>query len=596
MSVFSAEGRIRLVHSLEELYPDRGSALLSRLEPLADIARRTSRRRPTEFSSRDAILITYADMLHSDNYSPLHLLDDFLERRAEGLFSLVHILPFFPSSSDEGYSVKDYFSVDPRLGSWDDIERIGRRFGLVFDLVLNHASAQGGWFRSFLEGRQPYCRFFLTRDAGCDVSKVFRPRTHPLLTAFTRNDGSVVHVWTTFSADQVDLDFSEPEVLIAMTEVALSYIAHGATILRLDAIAYVWKEDGTNCLDRPQVHSLLRFFRALFDEIAPGVKLLSETNLPRAINDSYFGKGDEAHMVYNFPLPPLVLHAFMCGKADRLAAWAAGLPAPDRDRVYVNFLSSHDGIGVTPARDILPADEFSFLVSEARRRGALISTRSTPEGEAPYELNSTFLDIITEEGASEAGRVRAFLSAQALMTALSGIPAFWFHSLVGSRNWTEGPVLTSSKRSIHRERLDKAALERELEDGSSLRRRVYDGIAALLGSRSRRPAFDPDSPQAVLEADGSGDIISRGVDALCGAGSAGPVFGLVRGRGSASVLSLVNVSNAEAVCMIPRGFAATGRPFDPTACMVHSSDFFSNNRVILPPHGTLWLDGDWKGD
>jgi hypothetical protein len=125
---------------------------------------------------------------------------------------------------------------------------------------------------------------------------------------------------------------------------------------------------------------------------------------------------------------------------------------------------------------------------------------------------------------------------------------------------------------------------------------VYDGIAALLGSRSRRPAFDPDSPQAVLEADGSGDIISRGVDALCGAGSAGPVFGLVRGRGSASVLSLVNVSNAEAVCMIPRGFAATGRPFDPTACMVHSSDFFSNNRVILPPHGTLWLDGDWKGD
>jgi len=596
MSVFSAEGRKRLARSLEELYPDRGSALLSRLETLAGIARRTSPRSSTELNSRDAILITYADMLHSENRSPLRLLDDFLERRAEGLFSLVHILPFFPSSSDEGYSVMDYLSVDPRLGSWDDIARIGRRFGLVFDLVLNHASAQGGWFRSSLAGREPYCRFFITREAGCDVSKVFRPRTHPLLTAFTRNDGSVVHVWTTFSADQVDLDFSEPEVLIAMTEVALSYIAHGATMLRLDAIAYVWKEDGTDCLDRPPVHALLRFFRALFDEIAPGAKLLSETNLPRAINDSYFGQGDEAHLVYNFPLPPLVLHAFMRGKADHLAAWAAGLPAPVRDRAYVNFLSSHDGIGVTPARDILPAEEFEFLVSEARRRGTLVSTRSTPEGEAPYELNSTFLDVLTEAGATEADRIRAFLSAHALMVSLAGLPAFWFHSLVGSRNWTEGPVLTSSKRSIHRERLDKAALERELEDGSSLRRRVYDGIAALLGSRSRRPAFDPDSPQAVLEADGSGGIVSRGVDALSGARSAGPVFGIVRGRGSASVLALVNVSNAEAACMIPRGFAATGRPFDPTNYATYSSGSCSNNRVILPPYGTLWLDGDWKGD
>ncbi len=587
----AAAFRDRIAAALGELYPGRAGELLPRFLSLASAHRVPAKAPPRALGPGDAILIAYGDMLRTDGRSPLRLLGDFARNRA-GAFSYLHILPFFPSSSDEGFSVMDYRSVDPGLGSWDDVSRIGEGIGLAFDLVLNHASAKGEWFRAFLEGREPYRRFFATRDPGYDASRVFRPRTHPLFTEFERADGSKILAWTTFSADQVDLDFSEPEVLFTMADIALTYAERGASILRLDAIAFAWKDDGTNCLDRPRVHAMIRLIRALIDEAAPGLRLLSETNLPAEINDSYFGRGDEAHLIYNFPLPPLALHAFMSGKADFLAPWAASQTAPGPGRAYVNFLSSHDGIGVTPARGLLPPAEFDFLVEEARRRGALVSSRSTEGGELPYELNTTFLDAIAEIGAGEAERARAFLSCHAAMAALAGVPAIWFHSLVGSRNWAEGPALTGSKRSISRQRLDPEALDRELAESSSTRRAIFEGMTAMLAARAARPAFAPEAPQLVLAPDGSGRLAEGG--AFEAGSSSGPIFGLIRGRGGKSVLALANVSGGEASCAIPDGFAPAGPPFDPAGGAGAEAPRLSGGRVAIPARGAAWIGGVWK--
>jgi sucrose phosphorylase len=391
-----------------------------------------------------------------------------------------------------------------------------------------------------------------------------------------KDDGTRVWVWTTFSADQVDFDYAEPEVLLAMTEVLLKYLERGASILRLDAVAFAWKQWGTNCLDRPEVHTLVRYFRALIDEAAPGAKLLSETNLPPAINDSYFGNGDEASFVYQFALPPLALHAFVTGRSDWLTGWARSLPRPTEGRCMVNFLSSHDGIGVTPARGILPPAELDRLVAAVRDRGGLVSERATPDGPVPYELNITFFDAITESVASSEQRIQAFLSCHAIMLALAGLPALWFHSLVGSHNWTPGPAITASNRSIHRERLDADSLARELDDPDSERYRVFHGMLNLLSSRSSRKALEPTAPQSIVEAGQK-------------------LFALVRGDRNQAVLAVVNVSDYAGVCRLPAGFHPTSAPFDPTLPSARPRSAPNLGPIGVPAWGTRWVDGTFEG-
>jgi len=619
--LFEAPERLRIQKILEELYPGRALELEGAIEALV-----TKRGRGREgggfnpfFAASDAIFITYPDMLEGEGEAPLARLSRFAEVRVSGLFSHVHILPFFPSSSDEGFSVMDHRAVDPRLGGWDEVEKIGSRFGLVVDLVLNHASARGVWFREFLGGRPPYDRYFVTRPVGYDSSAVFRPRTDPLFTRFHREDGSDVEVWTTFSADQVDLDYSEPAVLLEMLDVILGYAARGARVVRLDAVAYIWKEDGTDCVDRPQAHAIVRLLRTVLDAAAPGLTLLAETNLPHEVNVSYFGgagmsgadegsargvaetgggaaagsrrlEEPEAGLVYNFALPPLLLHAFVMEDAGPVASWASHLPEPRPDRAFVNFLASHDGIGVTPARDLLPPGSIDALASAVRRRGGLVSERTTPTGPVPYELNTTFLDAIAEPSAGEAERLRAFLSAHAALFALAGLPAVYFHSLVGSRNWVDGPRVTGSKRSICRARLDFASLCAELDDPASLRSCVFRGLSALLAARAARQSFAPWAPQRVLSPDGSGELLSSPESA--GERLGGPLFALLRGGAGGAVIAAVNVSGHVARCAIPAGFDPSGHPFDPSGL----ADFEAGTgELVVPPLGTLWIDGRMKG-
>ncbi|MBO0683066.1 MAG: sugar phosphorylase, partial [Candidatus Dormibacteraeota bacterium] len=399
-----------------------------RLGPRGSVRRR--------FDQTDAVLITYGDSLVAPGRAPLQALAEFTSRHLQGLVSGIHLLPFFPYSSDYGFSVLDYLQVDPGLGDWGDVEALGGRFRLMFDFVLNHVSAQSGWFRDFLAGEAPYDRYFITADPGADLSGVTRPRTNPLLTRFEGTRGPR-WVWTTFSQDQVDLDYRNPEVLIRMVEVMLAYVERGASLLRLDAVGYLWKQIGTSCIHLPETHEVVRLFREVLDAVAPEVAIVTETNVPHADNVSYFGDGhNEAQMVYQFPLAPLVLDALAHADASYLSAWASELSTPSQETSFFNFLASHDGVGVVPARGILPPERVEHLVEQVLAHGGEVSYKADPDGtESVYELNSTFFDILSDPadlGEPWPARLDRFICSQALMLAMAGVPGIYLHSLFGS--------------------------------------------------------------------------------------------------------------------------------------------------------------------
>ncbi len=451
---------------------------------------------------QDAILITYADQVRQPGILPLQSLDSFARAYLAGLVSCIHLLPFFPASSDDGFSVIDYRQVDPAFGSWKDVARLGENFRLMFDAVINHVSAQSAWFRSFLAGEAKYQAYFMTIHGDPDLSMVVRPRALPLLTEFETKNGRR-KVWTTFSADQIDLNYHNPEVLLEVLDLLLYYVRRGAQLIRLDAIAYLWKEIGTPCIHLPQTHAVVQLFRAVLDRAAPGVMLVTETNVPHEENIAYFGDGyNEAHMVYNFALPPLVLHTFYHGDCSQLTEWAKGLQLPSRQTTFFNFLASHDGIGLNPARGILSESVIDALAQGALARGGLVSYKSMPNGsQLPYELNINYFDALCDPQGNEPLELQAkrFLCAQAIMMAMIGVPGIYFHSLFGSRGWPEGVRLTGHNRTINRQKLERDDLEKQLAQPGSLRRLVFEGYRSLFVARKAAPAFDPFGDQRVLE-------------------------------------------------------------------------------------------------
>ena len=439
--------REKLRAHLARLYSgDLEDALEELVRRTADAADDIPPTKPA-WDQTDAVLITYGDQLRCNGEAPLETQRRFLlEHGLEGLLSTVHILPFFPYSSDDGFSVIDYRQVDPALGTWDDVASLGRSFGLMFDLVVNHCSQHSQWFRKYLAGEAPYTSYFIEVDPEEDVSLVTRPRSHPLLSPFETSRGTR-HVWTTFSDDQIDLNFASPHILLEMIDVLLFYLQRGARIIRLDAIAYLWKELGTSCIHLPQTHEVVKLMRTVVEAAAPGTILLTETNVPHEENVSYYGQGDEAQMVYQFSLAPLLAEALQTGDATVLSRWLAGLKATPQGTTVFNFTASHDGIGVRPLEGIMPADRLERFIEAVRRRGGRVSMKRNTDGtESPYELNIAYFDAVADpDNPDPALHVRRFLAGQALMVSLQGIPGIYFHSLVGTPNNHEGVEGTGAR-------------------------------------------------------------------------------------------------------------------------------------------------------
>lgn len=468
----------------------------------AILAARPPRARVSGLDQTDALLITYADQVSAPGEPPLRTLTAFARTHLRGIVSGLHLLPFYPSSSDDGFAVTDYYAVDPHLGTWADIAELGADFDLMFDAVFNHLSAQSEWFARWRTGDPEFHDFFITVDGNPDLSAVVRPRALPLLTEFATAAGPR-RVWTTFSADQVDLNFRNSEVLLRTVDALLFYVSRGARFLRLDAVAFLWKEIGTTCLHRPQTHRIIQLWRAVLDALAPEVRLITETNVPHADNVAYFGDGtNEAHLVYNFALPPLMLHAVHTGDTRPLTRWAHTLSLPSAQVAFFNFLASHDGIGLNPARGLLSDGEIDALAARALAHGGFVSHKSLPDGSRqPYELNINFLDALSAPAGGESLEIaaRKMLVAHAVMLALPGVPGLYFHSLFGSRGDRAGAEQSGVPRRINRAQCARAAAEAELAQAGSLRARVLGGLGALLRRRRACGAFAPAAPCRVLE-------------------------------------------------------------------------------------------------
>jgi sucrose phosphorylase len=458
-------------------------------------------RRTAPWDERDALLITYGDSIQAPGEAPLASLRDFARTRLGDAFSTVHLLPIYPYSSDDGFAVIDYRQVREDLGTWDDVAALGRDYDLGLDLVLNHCSRESLWFGDYLADRAPYNGFFVETDPASNLSQVTRPRTTPLLAEVHTRRG-VKHLWATFSHDQIDLNFKNPWVLLEFVDILLEYVERGARILRLDAIAYLWKEIGTPCIHLPETHRVVKLLRAILDVAAPGRLLLTETNVPNAENRSYFGAGDEAQLIYQFSLPPLVLHGLYTGSSRYLTEWMMEQQAdpPPPGCSFLNFTASHDGIGLRPLEGLVPREDVELLLEGMRARGGYVSTKTNPDGtESPYELNIALFDAFRDPRvAQDPWHIPSFRVSQILALTLQGIPAVYIHSLTATPNDTQGVERTGRTRSINRRQWDRGELEQLLASPDSDTSRIFRDYLKILRLRRRHPAFHPDGPQELL--------------------------------------------------------------------------------------------------
>ncbi|MCM2972967.1 sugar phosphorylase [Larsenimonas suaedae] len=522
------------------------------------------------WSERSQVLITYGNTVSAadPDVFPLNELNRFLGERLNDTFSAVHILPFFSWSSDDGFSITHYLEVSPDLGDWADVRRIAEGHNLMLDLVINHVSRESLWFADYIAGTQPGRDYFIELPANTDVSRVTRPRNTPLLVPVSTRRGTR-HVWATFSDDQIDLNFENPDVLIEMLGVLLNYLSQGARIVRLDAIAFLWKELGTACIHLPQTHAIVKLIRAVFDYLVPGVLLITETNVPHHENLSYFGDGDEAHLVYQFTLPPLLVHTLSTGDAAPLTEWAATLPPLPAGCTYFNFTASHDGIGVRALEGLLPEHDISQLLELMKRFGGHVSMKTGPDGEdSPYEINITYFDAMkgTRKG-EDPWQIGRFLCSQTIMMGLQGIPGVYLHSLTATGNDTNGVQRTGHLRAINRKRWQRDTLEHLLDSPTTPTRIVFERLTERLKLRRAEPCFHPDVPQKILELSPQ-------------------VFAFLRGplENGRRLLALHNVSDQPQAITLPDGLK--GRGWTDLIDNLASPD---DEKLLLKPYRSAWL-------
>lgn len=553
---------------------ERADEVAERLTQILDNHRQLHGRRMTGelWSHRDVVLITYGDSVQSPHGMPLEVLRDFLGQHLADAFSMVHLLPFFPWSSDDGFSVTDYRSVNPNLGDWPHIAALAEDFDLVFDLVLNHCSRENLWFIDFIAGQAPACDYFIEVDASQNLSMVTRPRSSPVLSGVRTHRG-LRNVWTTFSNDQIDLNYANPDVLLEMVDVLLYYVRRGARMLRLDAVAYLWKQIGTNCIHLPQTHQVVKLFRDILTMVEPGVLLLTETNVPHAENVTYFGDGDEAHMVYQFSLPPLLLHALHSGNTRYLRDWAMGLEvlALPPGCTYFNFTASHDGVGLRPLEGLVPEAEVRAMLDAMRARGGYISTRRSVEGvDMPYELNISYFDAFRNpDPADNRWHIPMYLVSQIVALSFKGIPGVYLHCLTATPNDTTSVERTGQTRAINRRKWDRGELEVLLANETSETGRVFAAFQAVLRVRRRQKALHPEGDQTVL-------------------GLENGLFGLLRVAPDASQRLLALFNFTARPRRVPGALLPAGIE-DWTELLGLSEPVVDAQGIELPPYASCWF-------
>ncbi len=452
-------------------------------------------------SEKTTLVICYGDSVYSEKKKSIKVFQNFFQKRLKSYFNTIHFLPFYPSSSDSGFAVKDHFKVENKLGSWSDIKSISRSNNVMADMVINHSSARGLWFKNFLKKKEPGKDFFLTVDSKFNISKVVRPRDHRLLKKikiFKRPE----YLWRTFSPDQIDLNFKNPSVLIQFIKIMIHLINNGVTIFRLDAIAYLWKENRTKCINLKQTHQIIKLLRIIINLLNIQTTIITETNLPEKENLSYFGSDDEANWIYNFSLPPLLIHAFLFENSSYLNKWSKNLPNTKSGNSYLNFIASHDGIGIRPTEGLFNEKTLKNFLKRLKKNGSKFSYRKIQnKSKKVYEANITIFDALKKSDYDKKGEfyLERYVSAHAIMVSFEGIPAIYFNSIFGTSNDEAKFIITGNNRDVNRYKWNLKNITNKLKDNKTKQSIFYNKICNLLNIRRKQKAFHPNASRLNLD-------------------------------------------------------------------------------------------------
>lgn len=471
------EVKLKIIYkeNYNESYLNKFKAVLDNYSQIKDI------KKPNH---KTVYLITYGDAIQNKNEKTLKTLNDFLNEKFKNIITDVHILPMFPYTSDDGFSVVDYQKVDEKLGDFTTLEKFSKEYRLMYDFVVNHISKSSKWFVGYLNEEETYKDYFIKYDERFDYKNVVRPRTSDLISKYQNNKTA----WTTFSEDQVDLNFKNIDVLVKTTEILLDYIKKGATSIRLDAIGFLWKESGTSCMHLKETHEVIKIWRIILDEIAPNVQIITETNVPHLENISYFGnKNDEANQVYQFALPPLVLHSFISGSSEKFNGWASGIEPLSKTATYFNFLASHDGIGMRSVENILSEEQKEKIIENTKKNGAKFNFKTNTDGtKSVYEINITYLDAIKKGDKYDNSR---FLGAHFILLSMPGNPAIYYNSFLGTTNNVEEVLKTNINRRINRRKFSKEEIDSEMQKSS--KKEIFDGLKEMIEIKQKHECFSP---------------------------------------------------------------------------------------------------------
>ena len=518
-------------------------------------------------SEKTSLVISYGDNIYSSQSSSMKIFQKFFQKNLEKLFDTIHFLPFYPSSSDSGFAVKDHYQIDKKIGNWSDLKKISKSKKIMADVVINHASARGLWFKNFLKRKKPGKDYFLTVNSKFNTSKVVRPRDHKLLKKikiFEKND----YLWRTFSPDQIDLNFKNPSVLLRFIKIIIHLINNGVTIFRLDAIAYLWKQNGTKCINLSQTHEIIKLLRVVTSLLNVQTLIITETNLPEKENLSYFGKNNEANWVYNFSLPPLLIHAFLFENSSYLNQWSRKLPSTKDGNCYLNFIASHDGIGIRPTEGILNEKTLGSFLKRLKKNGSKFSYRKVQnKSKKVYEANITVFDALRKSDFDPKGLffLERYVSAHAIMVSFEGIPAVYFNSLFGKSNDEAKYIITGNNRDVNRYKWNFNNITTKLRDKKSKQSIFYRNIGALLEIKRKQKAFHPNASRF---------NINLGPKIFC--------FKRISKDKKQSIICMTNLSSK----IQTPNFKKIGSYRD----LLNSNlKFREGNSLILKPFQTVWL-------
>ncbi len=446
-------------------------------------------------SEKTTMVICYGDSIYSKNKKHLKTFQAFFNKKLNKFIDTIHFLPFYPSSSDSGFAVKDHYKIDSKFGNWLNIKNFSSKAHIMADMVINHASARGLWFKNFLKEKKPGEDYFLLVNSKFNTSKVVRPRDHKLLkeiNIFKKKE----YLWRTFSDDQIDLNFKNPKVLLRFIKIMLHLINNGVTIFRLDAIAYLWKKSGTKCINLKQTHEIVKVLRIVSDSLSIKSIIVTETNLPEKENLSYFGNNDESNWIYNFTLPPLLIYSLLFENGTYLNAWCKKLPQTKKGNSYLNFIASHDGIGMRPLEGIINNQSIKKLLLRLKKNGSKFSYRKVNNNKKKvYESNITVFDALKVSDKDKKGfyNFQRYIAAHAIMFSFEGVPAIYFNSLFGKSNDEARYVITGNNRDVNRFKWNELNILKKIKSNSSKEYYIFETLKYLLKIRKNQKAFHPNA-------------------------------------------------------------------------------------------------------